>query len=111
MRKVGVLVRFMSYPAFCYRHLCSISRAETVAKMVTCVHLALRQTTPVFCSSQGSPGVFSQRSKKVERQIRQELKPPSPHHCHSRDLACRGQQPSLSTSAPLPRPEKGMPIH
>ena len=88
--------------------LCSITRAETVANVVTCVHL---ETTPVFCSSQGSPGVFSQRSKKVERQIRQELRPPSPHHCHSRDLACGGLQPSLSTSPPLPRPEKGMPIH
>src|ERR1700694_2584417 len=86
--------------------LCSVSIAETLANAVTVGRLALRQTTHTLCSSQGSPGVFSQRSKKVERQIRQELKPQSPHHCHSSDLACGGLQPFSVNISASPKPRK-----
>jgi hypothetical protein len=46
-----------------------------VANAVTFLRLAHSQTTRTLFSSQGTPVVFSQRSKKVEMQIGQGLKP------------------------------------
>jgi hypothetical protein len=86
--------------------LWSISITEILANVVTFVLLTLRQTTHTVCNFQGSPGVFSQRSKKVERQIWQGLQPPSPHHCHSGGLACGELQPFSPNIFASPKPRK-----
>jgi hypothetical protein len=69
------------------------NRADTLGNAVTFVRSTLRATTPTLFRFQGIRGIFSQRSKKVERHEKQGLKPETPNLCHLSGEACGGLKP------------------